>query len=149
MPCNLYGPNDSFDLEHAHVLSSLVKRFVDAVDENAKEIILWGTGIARREFMHVDDAARAIKFMLENYKDPDFINVGTGTDVTIKELTGIIASFTGYKHSIQWDSSKPNGMLRKCMDVTRMRELGFEPQITLEQGIQEMIHIYKKIKSKQ
>ena len=148
VPCNLYGPNDSFDLAHAHVFSSLVKRFVDAVDENTKQITLWGTGIARREFMHVDDMARAIKFMLENYAESDFINVGNGTDVSIKELAGMIADFTGYKNEIKWDSSKPDGMLRKCMDVSRMKLLGFEPLITLEEGIQQMIFNYKKNKSK-
>jgi GDP-L-fucose synthase len=145
MPCNLYGPNDSFDLEHSHVLSALVKRFVDATEQGVSEITLWGTGIARREFMHVDDTARAILFMLEHYNDTQFINIGVGYDVSIKELAEMIAAKTGYKGMIQWDTSKPDGMLRKCMDVSRMKALGFEPLITLEQGVEQMIEIYKNL----
>lgn len=147
MPCNLYGPNDSFDLKHSHVLSALVKRFTDAAGNNDAEITLWGTGIARREFMHVDDVARAILFMMENYNSNQFINIGCGTDVSIKELAETIAQKTGFKGTINWDSTKPDGMLRKCMDVTRMKALGFEPSITLEQGIEEMIQIYKNLKT--
>ncbi|HNP53077.1 MAG TPA: GDP-L-fucose synthase [Ferruginibacter sp.] len=144
MPCNLYGPNDSFDLKHSHVLSALVKRFSDAVRSKADSITLWGTGIARREFMHVDDAARAILFMLEHYDSPDFINVGTGTDVSIKELAELIAAKTGFTGTIEWDTSKPDGMLKKCMDVSRMKALGFEPMISLEAGIEQMIAIYQQ-----
>jgi len=147
MPCNLYGPNDSFDLKHSHVLSALVKRFTDATDNNDADITLWGTGIARREFMHVADVARATLFMMENYNSSQFINIGCGTDVSIKELAEMIAQKTGFKGAIKWDISKPDGMLRKCMDVSRMKDLGFEPQISLEQGVDEMIQIYKTIKT--
>jgi GDP-L-fucose synthase len=147
MPCNLYGPNDSFDLKHSHVLSALVKRFTDATDNNDNEITLWGTGIARREFLHVDDVARAIVFMMENYEDPNFINIGCGYDVSIKELAEMIAAKTGFKGQINWDSTKPNGMLRKCMDVSRQKEIGFEPAISLEQGVSQMIEIYKTLKT--
>lgn len=147
MPCNLYGPNDSFDLEHSHVLSALVKRFSDAADENRDEITLWGTGIAKREFMHVNDVARAILFMTENYDEPSFINIGVGSDVSIRELAELIADKVGFKGKIRWDATKPDGMLRKCMDVSRMRALGFEPLIGLEQGIEQMIEIYKSAKS--
>ncbi|MGA2781563.1 MAG: GDP-L-fucose synthase [Smithella sp.] len=146
MPCNLYGPNDSFDLKHSHVLSALVKRFVDASAENVPSITLWGTGIARREFMHVDDMARAILFMLENYDDYQFINIGTGLDISIKELAGMVAGLTGYSGKIFWDNSKPDGMLKKCMDVSRMEALGFKPEITLQAGIEQMIEIYKRLK---
>ena len=146
MPCNLYGPNDSFDLRHSHVLSALVKRFSDAVLQGQKEITLWGTGIARREFMHVDDCARAILYLLENYDDDTFINIGTGTDISIKELAEMIAGYTGYRGLIHWDDSKPDGMLKKCMDVTRMKELGFYPKINLEDGVKQMIDIYKNLK---
>lgn len=149
MPCNLYGPNDSFDLEHSHVLSALVKRFVDAVDDQITEITLWGTGEAKREFMHVDDVAKAILFMFENYAEPEFINIGTGTDISVKELALLISDMTGFKGNIIWDSSKPNGMLKKCMDVSRMKALGFAPEISLVQGVQQMINIYKNIKAKQ
>lgn len=146
MPCNLYGPNDSFDLKHSHVLSALVKRFVDAGEGNSPAVTLWGTGIARREFMHVDDMARAILFMLENYESSQFINVGTGVDISIKELAEMIAEMSGYTGEIRWDSSKPNGMLRKCMDVSRMAALGFKPEITLRAGVEQMIAIYKGLK---
>jgi GDP-L-fucose synthase len=144
MPCNLYGPNDSFDLKHSHVLSALVKRFTDAADEHIPEITLWGTGEARREFMHVDDLARATKFMIDKYSGHEFINIGTGTDVSIKELALMIAEMTSFRGNIQWDTSKPNGMMKKCMDVSRMETLGFKPEISLEQGIKQMINIYKK-----
>lgn len=149
MPCNLYGPNDSFDLEHSHVLSALVKRFTDAADENIPEITLWGTGEARREFMHVDDLARATKFMIDKYNGHEFINIGTGTDISIKELALMIAEMTSFRGNIQWDTSKPNGMMKKCMDVSRMEALGFKPEISLEQGVEQMINIYKNIKTKQ
>lgn len=146
MPCNLYGPNDSFDLKHSHVLSALVKRFVDAAAENISAITVWGTGVARREFMHVDDMARAILFMLENYDDSQFINVGTGVDISIKELAEMIAALAGYAGEICWDNSKPDGMLKKCMDVRRMEALGFKPEISLRAGIEQMICIYKGLK---
>jgi GDP-L-fucose synthase len=146
MPCNLYGPNDSFDLAHSHVLSALVKRFEDARAANSPTITLWGTGIARREFMHVDDMARAILFMLENYEESQFINVGTGVDISIRELAEMIASLTGYEGNILWDNSKPDGMLKKCMDVSRMEALGFKPGITLKAGVEQMIGIYRGLK---
>lgn len=147
MPCNLYGPNDSFDLNHSHVLSALVKRFTDAADGNAPTITLWGTGIARREFMHVDDMARSILFMLENYDGDEFINIGTGVDISIKALAEMIASMTSYTGSIIWDNSKPDGMLKKCMDVSRMKALGFKPEISLQAGIEQMINIYRNLKA--
>lgn len=140
MPCNLYGPGDSFDLRNSHVLSALVRKFVDAKEE----VTLWGTGIARREFMHVDDAARGIVFFMEHYDGPRFINLGWGQDISIKELAYLIASKAGYEGKILWDDSKPDGMLLKCMDVTRMRAMGFSPEITLKQGIEQMIDIYSQ-----
>jgi GDP-L-fucose synthase len=146
MPCNLYGPNDSFDLQHSHVLSALVKRFSDAVTNGLDEITLWGTGIARREFMHVDDLAKALLFLMENYHDAEMINVGTGTDISIKELAILIADKVGFKGTISWDTSKPDGMLKKCMDVSKLNELGFKPEISLSMGIDQMINIYKTIK---
>ncbi len=144
MPCNLYGPNDSFNLEHSHVLSALVKRFSDAVVENLSEIKLWGTGIARREFMHVDDLARAVLHFGSTNIELPFFNIGWGEDVSIKELALIIADKVKYKGEIIWDDTKPNGMLRKCMDVTLMKSLGFKPNIDLSDGIDEMIKIYNQ-----
>lgn len=146
MPCNLYGPNDSFDLQHSHVLSALVKRFTDAVAENKNEITLWGSGIARREFMHVDDLADITAHMMENYHDHHFINIGWGEDISIKELAEMIAHKTGFIGKINWDTTKSDGMLRKCMDVSKMKSLGIKPKITLEQGIEQMITIYKQQK---
>ena len=143
IPCNLYGPEDSFDAANSHVLSALVKKFVDAVSQNLNEVTLWGTGIARREFMHVMDLADAVLFTLEKYNSEEIINIGWGKDISIMELSQIIAFKVGFSGNIVWDSSRPDGMLRKCMDVTRMKILGFQPMIKLDQGIEEMITIYK------
>jgi GDP-L-fucose synthase len=145
IPCNLYGPGDSFDLTNSHVLSALVKRFVDATRIHAPSITLWGTGTARREFMHVHDMARAIVFMLENYLDEQIINIGTGEDLSILDLAKMITTLTGYSGKILWDESKPDGMLRKCMDVNRMRALGFRPEISLMTGVTQMIKSYKEL----
>ncbi len=148
MPCNLYGTNDHYDLINSHVLSAFVKRFVDAVDEGTESITLWGSGKAKREFMHVDDAAKAIIFLMENYDSPEIINIGCGEDISIKELANIVASQAGYKGKINWDTSKPDGMPRKCLDVSRMKALGFSPSITLEQGIKKTISEYRSINAK-
>lgn len=143
IPPNLYGPNDSFDLNHCHVLSALVKRFSDAVINNKKEISLWGTGVARREFMHVNDLSRIIVELIEKDIQKEIINIGWGKDISIKELATIISKKVGYSGTINWDSSKPDGMLRKCMDVNVMKTLNFAPKISLEKGIDEMIELYK------
>ena len=146
MPCNLYGTGDHFDLEKAHVLSSLVKRFVDARDANASSVTVWGDGSARREFLHVDDMAKAILFFMESINTSEIINVGTGSDVSISELAKIISEASGYKGEILWDKSKPNGMPRKCLDVSKISVLGFKPQIGLEQGIAQTIQEYELIR---
>lgn len=146
MPCNLYGPGDSFDLNNSHVLSALVRRFVDARDDGLQEITLWGSGIARREFLHVDDLARAVLFLMEKHDSPDVINVGSGNDVTIKELAGIVAEKTGFSGKISWDTSKPDGMLRKCLEVSKITQLGFKPAISLSEGIDQVIKEYRSIK---
>ncbi|MBC7388460.1 MAG: GDP-L-fucose synthase [Opitutaceae bacterium] len=145
LPCNLYGPNDSFDLQHSHVLSALVKKFFDTIQTGLSEITLWGSGIARREFMHVDDLAEATLFMMDNYNSVDFVNIGWGEDVSIKELAELIAKKVGYMGTINWDITKPNGMLKKCMDVSQMRNIGFIPKINLSEGIDQMINIYKNL----
>jgi GDP-L-fucose synthase len=146
IPSNLYGPNDTFDLSHAHVLSSLVKRFIDAKDNNDLSITLWGTGIAKREFLHVTDFAKAILYFFENYNSPNSINIGSGFDVSILELANLISEKVGFSGEIKWDSSKPDGMLRKCMDVTNMKKEGFKPEIELSEGIDQVINSYKKLK---
>jgi len=147
MPCNLYGANDSFDPLHSHVLSALVRRFVDAVDDASPEVELWGTGSARREFLNVDDLARAVLFLMEEWDRPEIINVGVGKDISIRDLADLIARKLGYTGVIAWDPSKPDGMPRKCLDVTKMASLGFEPEIPLEAGIDRMIADYRALKS--
>jgi GDP-L-fucose synthase len=144
VPCNLYGTNDSFDPQNAHVLSALVKKFVDAVDGGAESVTVWGTGRARREFMHVDDAAEAVLFMMQQQNCPQIINVGWGEEVSIKELANLIAKETGFEGKLVWDESRPDGMPRKCMDVGRMKALGYAPRISLEEGIRKTIEEYKR-----
>lgn len=147
MPSNLYGSNDSFDPAHSHVLSALVKKFSDAVQNGDQEVVVWGTGNARRELMHVSDCADAILFLFENYQSSDFINIGVGEDVSIRELAELIALKTGYTGHIRFDVSKPDGMPRKCLDVTRLSSLGYRPQISLEQGVMQTINEYNKLKN--
>ncbi len=144
MPCNLYGQNDHFDLEKAHVLSSLVKRFSDAAKNGADSVTLWGTGSARREFMNVDDFAEAALFLIEKWNSPEIINVGTGLDISIRELAGKVAESAGYEGNILWDSSMPDGMPRKCLDISKIKALGFTPRISLEDGIGQMIRLYRE-----
>jgi GDP-L-fucose synthase len=146
MLSNVYGTGDHFDLARAHVLSSLVRRFVDARDSGAESVILWGTGVARREFLHSEDAARAILFFMDHVDRPDHINVGLGTDVTIRELAGLIAQSTGFRGEIGWDATKPDGMLRKCLDTSLLHSLGFSPQVSLDEGIRRTIVEYETIK---
>lgn len=148
MPCNLYGQNDSFDPLHSHVLSATVKKFVDAIDEGKDTVVMWGTGNARREFLNVDDMAAACLFMMERYEGETFINIGCGEDYSIRELAETVARLTGFKGKIEWDTTKPDGMMKKCMDVTRMKEMGFEPRISLEEGIKHVIEEYKQYKNK-
>ena len=145
MPCNLYGANDSFDPLHSHVLSALVKKFVDAVDSKISNVSIWGTGSAKREFMHVNDAAEAILFLMDNYNESEFINVGWGIDISIRDLADLIAKKAGYKGSIKWDATKPDGMPRKCMDVSRLNALGYTPKISLEDGIKKTIEEYRAL----
>ncbi|HSV44110.1 MAG TPA: GDP-L-fucose synthase [Candidatus Bathyarchaeia archaeon] len=146
MPCNLYGTNDCFDLERSHVLSALVKKFVDAVDEKQPTVEVWGTGKARREFLHVDDAADGILFALEHYDDDRTINLGSGQDVSIRKLVEMVKATVGFQGKVVWDKSKPDGMLRKCMDVSRIKALGWQPKISLAQGIEQMVSEYRQLK---
>lgn len=147
MPSNLYGTNDSFDLNSAHVLSSLVRKFVDGADNNDKEVPVWGTGTAMREFLHVDDAACAIVFLMETYDSPEIVNVGSGKEISIKGLAELIKEKSGFKGEISWDSTKPDGMPRKCMDTTKLTGLGFTPSISLSDGIERTIKEYRELKA--
>ena len=134
MPTNLYGPGDNFDLQTSHVLPALIRKFHDA-KESGKAPTLWGTGNAKREFLHVDDCAEACRFLMEHYSDPHVINVGAGKDITIAELAGLIAQVVGYTGEIQWDRSKPDGTPRKLLDCSRLNALGWTPKIALRDGL--------------
>ena len=136
MPTNLYGPGDNYDLETAHVLPALIRRFHEASVAGAPSVTLWGTGSPRREFLHVDDLAAACLRLLDVYDEADHVNVGVGDDVTIAELAALIADVVGYSGDLEWDTSKPDGTPRKLLDVTRMKSLGWEPAIGLRAGIE-------------
>jgi GDP-L-fucose synthase len=135
MPTNLYGPNDNFDLTSSHVLPALMRKIHEAKISGDRTVTIWGTGTPRREFLHVDDLADAILFLLENYSDAQFLNVGTGTDITIRELAEALAGAIGYRGEFVFDTSKPDGTPRKCTDITRIKAVGWSPRITLRDGI--------------
>lgn len=137
MPTNLYGPNDNFDLKTSHVLPAMIRKFHEAKAENKPEVVMWGTGNAYREFLHVDDLADACLFLMENYNDPEIINIGVGKDLTIRELAELIRDVVGYNGKIVWDTSKPDGTPRKLLDVTKLNSLGWEPKIELRDGIED------------
>lgn len=135
MPTNLYGPGDNYHPENSHVLPALIRRFHEAVQSGAPTVTLWGTGVARREFLHADDLAEGLLAVLGMENPPDWINVGYGTDVTIREVAELIASVTGFKGDLAWDSSKPDGTLRKLMDSSKLLATGWRPKYDLESGI--------------
>ena len=135
MPTNLYGPGDNFDLESSHVLPALIRRFHEGKVSGAPEVTLWGTGSARREFLHVDDLASAACFAMESYDGAEPLNVGVGEDLTIAELAATIARLVGYTGEVRYDSSKPDGAPRKLLDVSRLHGLGWKAKIDLEEGI--------------
>ncbi len=137
MPTNLYGPGDNYHPTNSHVLPALIRRFHEAKQAGAPEVVAWGTGSPKREFLHVDDLADACAHLLAMDAPPDWINVGTGTDVTIKELTETVAAVTGYVGRIQWDTTKPDGTPRKLMDVSRLAALGWRAKIALREGVQK------------
>jgi GDP-L-fucose synthase len=135
MPTNLYGPGDNFDPQSSHVLPALLRKFHEASLSGAESVTLWGSGSPRREFLHVDDLAKAVLFLLQGYDGATAINVGTGVDLEISELAGLIAQVTGYDGQIDWDSSKPDGTPQKLLDVGRINNLGWTSEITLNQGL--------------
>jgi len=135
MPTNLYGPGDNFDLESSHVLPATIRRFHSAKISGTPSVTLWGTGTPRREFLHVDDLANAICFLMENYDAPDLLNVGVGEDRPIADLAELVARVVGYCGRIVFDSSRPDGTPRKLLDVSRIHALGWHAQIPLEQGV--------------
>jgi GDP-L-fucose synthase len=135
MPTNLYGPGDNFDLQKSHVLPAMIRRFHEAKEAAAPSVTLWGSGTPRREFLHVDDLARACELLLERYDDPAPINVGVGEDVTIADLAELVADVVGYEGERLFDPTKPDGTPRKLLDVRRINGLGFKPEIGLEDGV--------------
>ena len=143
MPTNLYGPRDNFDLAASHVLPAFIRRFVDAAESGAEKVVLWGSGSPLREFLHVDDLAQAVVVASEKYDSSLHLNVGTGEDLSIKELASVVAKSAGFSGEIEWDSSKPDGTPRKVLDVSRIKALGWKPTITLEEGVASTIAWYK------
>lgn len=134
MPSNLFGPNDNFSKDNSHVLPAMIRKFHDAKIKN-EVVHLWGDGSAKREFLHVDDLARAVGFLIQNYDSDEAINIGTGKDISILELANLISDIVGYEGSINWDKSKPNGTPRKLLDTSKINSLGWNPKISLTEGI--------------
>jgi len=144
MPTNLYGPNDNFDLETSHVLPALIRKFHEAKIDNKPYVEVWGTGTPRREFLHVDDLADAVIYLMNNYDENEPLNIGTGKDITIKELAGLIKEIVGYEGEIKFDTTKPDGTPRKLLDVSRLHNAGWEHKITLREGIENTYEWFKE-----
>ena len=143
MPTNLYGPNDNYDLEKSHVLPALLRKFITAKKNSEPSVTLWGTGSPLREFLHVNDLAEACVFLMESYNEKGLVNIGSGTDITIKDLALLVKKIVGFEGEIVLDTTKPDGTARKLMDVTKLEKLGWKSSITLEQGI---AMVYDEIK---
>ncbi|MCL0064798.1 GDP-L-fucose synthase [Dehalococcoidia bacterium] len=145
LPVNLYGPRDNFDPEQSHVIPALIKKMLEAKEEVKKEVIVWGTGKATREFLYVEDAAEGIILATERHNKPDPINLGSGFEISIKDLVEMIAELTGFKGRIIWDTSKPDGQPRRCLDVSKARkEFEFEAEVELREGLKRTIEWYKE-----
>lgn len=140
MPTNLYGPNDNYDLKNSHVLPALLRKFHEAKINNSPEVVVWGTGLPRREFLHADDMAEACVFLMKNYNEPGLINIGTGEDLSIKELAEMIKEITGYKGKIVFDTSKPDGTPRKLIDVSKLTKLGWQASINIRDGMERVFN---------
>ena len=144
MPTNLYGPGDNYHPENSHVLPAFIRRFYEAVKNDVNQVECWGSGSAKREFLHVDDLSTALIFLMDNYNSEGWVNVGTGVDLSIKELAETIAEIAGYKGEIVWDSSKPDGAPRKLLNVDKMSGLGWSSKITLTDGLKSVYEEYAK-----
>jgi GDP-L-fucose synthase len=143
MPTNLYGPGDNFSPTGSHVLPALIRRYDQALAEGASSVTNWGSGTPRREFLHVDDMADACLHLLERYDGPDQVNVGTGKDITIAELAGVVADAVGFDGDTRWDTSQPDGTPQKLLDVSLLRSTGWEPKVTLREGIRSTVDWYR------
>ena len=145
MPCNLYGPHDNYDLENCHVLPAMMSKFHGSLEKSVHwELTMWGDGTPKREFLHVDDLAEACYIVMQKYDEDEHINIGSGEDVTVKELAETIKDVVGYEHPIYWDTDKPNGTMRKVLNVDRIKALGWEPKISLREGIESTYEWYKQ-----
>lgn len=142
MPTNLYGPNDNYDLKNSHVLPALIRKIHEAKISNAPSVVIWGTGTPMREFLHADDLADACYFLIQNYNEPGFVNIGVGEDIAIKDLAALIKKIVGYEGEIVHDLSKPDGTPRKLMDVSKLSGLGWKAKTTLEDGIKKVYEEY-------
>lgn len=147
MPTNLYGPNDNFDLQNAHVLPALMRRFHEAKVSSAPEVVVWGSGTSKREFLHVDDLASAVLFLMEHYDEEEIINIGTGEDLSIRELSEMLKEVVGYKGALSWDTSKPDGTPRKLLDVSKIHTLGWQHKIPLPEGLAMTYKWYEENKN--
>ncbi len=145
MPTNLYGTNDNYHPENSHVLPALIRRIVLAKMNNEPSVTIWGTGTPMREFLHVDDLADACYFLLKNYNEKDIVNIGSGKDVSIKELAELTAKIVGYEGQFLFDATKPDGTPRKALDINKIKSIGWNPKISLEIGIKKTIEEFKKI----
>ena len=145
MPTNLYGPNDNYHPENSHVLPALIRRFHEAKRDGLGEVTIWGTGTPRREFLHVDDLADACLFLMDTFSEPGFVNIGTGTDLSIQELAQMIARIVGFEGKITNDLSKPDGTPRKLLDVSKLNTMGWSARIELEAGIRA---VYEEVRDK-
>lgn len=144
MPANIYGPNDNFKSEQSHVIPAMITKFITAINNGEKDVIFFGDGSPIRDFMYVDDLADACVFLMNNYNNPEHINVGSGIDVSIKDLANTIAEIVGYQGNISWDTTKPNGSPRRTLDVSRMDSLGWYPKTSMGEGLIKTIDWYKK-----
>lgn len=144
MPTNLYGPHDNFDLNHSHVLPAMIRKFYEAKLNGDLNVTLWGTGEALREFLYIDDLADACVFLMEKYNGSEFLNIGVGKDISIKELAELIKKIVGYEGTIVWDTTKPNGTPRKLLNIEKLRALGWEAKTPLNRGIQKTLEWFKQ-----
>jgi GDP-L-fucose synthase len=144
MPTNLYGPGDNFSAEGSHVMPALIQRYIAAADDGADEVVNWGTGTPRREFLHVDDMASASLHLLDNYDSPSQVNIGTGVDATIRELAELVAKEVGYDGRTTWDTTKPDGTPRKLLDVSLLQSTGWQASIPLEEGVRRTVAWYRE-----
>ena len=145
MPVNLYGPRDNFNQETSHVISALIKKCFDAIRNNEKKIVVWGTGKATREFLYVEDAAEGVLLAAEKYNKSDPVNLGAGLEISIKDLVDLIVKLTGFKGEVTWDTAKPDGQPRRCLDISRaFKEFGFRAKTDLKEGLIKTINWYKE-----